>query len=113
MLAPPPPASRLPAVAPARFPMLLAVSLLGLPLAGCRYATEQDCERIIDRIVELELKEQGITDPSLVERRKTETRAKKRDELLGGCVGKRISKSAMTCIDNAEFSKDITEKCLR
>ena len=100
-------------MASARFPWLLAVSLLSLPLAGCRYATEQDCERIIDRIVELELKEQGVSDPTLVERRKTETRTKKRDELLGGCVGKRISQTAMTCIDNAESSKDITEKCLR
>ncbi len=113
MLAPRPLASRLPAVASARFPLFLAVSLIGLPLAGCRYATEQDCERIIDRIVELELKEQGITDATLVEQRKTETRNKKRDELLGGCVGKRISNSAMTCIDNAKSSKDITEKCLR
>ncbi len=92
---------------------LLLLALIALPVTGCRYATEQDCERIIDRIVELELKEQGITDPRLIEQRKTDTRQKKREELLAGCIGKRISESAMTCIDKAESARDITEKCLR
>jgi hypothetical protein len=80
---------------------------------GCRQATEQDCERIIDRIVELELKEQGITDPRLVEKRKASTHQQKREELMTGCIGKRISDSALTCIDNATCARDITEKCLR
>lgn len=97
-------------ISPLKSFLLLAVALSS---TGCRYATEQDCERIIDRIVELELKEQGIKDPKLIEQRKADTRQQKREELLAGCVGKRISDSAMTCIDNAESSRDITEKCLR
>lgn len=92
---------------------LLLLALSALSATGCRYATEQDCERIIDRIVELELKEQGIKDPKLIEQRKADTRQQKREELLAGCVGKRISDSALTCIDKAESSRDITEKCLR
>ena len=85
----------------------------GLFATGCRRATEQDCERIIDRIVELELKDQGIKDPQLIEQRKSETRKKKREELLAGCVGKRISESALACIDKAQTADEITEKCLR
>jgi hypothetical protein len=92
---------------------LLLLPFIALSFPGCHYATEQDCERIIDRIVELELKEQGIKDPQLIEQRKADTRQQKRDELLAGCVGKRISESAMTCIDKAESARDITEKCLR
>ena len=91
----------------------LALPLVASLAAGCWSATEHDCERIIDRIVELELKEQNITNPALVEQRKKETHANKRDELLGGCVGNRIGKSSMSCIENAETSKDITEKCLQ
>ena len=82
-------------------------------LTGCHTATEADCERIIDRIVELELKDQGITNPEVVAQRKQQTRSKKRDDLLQGCVGNRIGKSTMTCIDNAESSKQITEECLQ
>ena len=94
------------------FSLFLAIGTL-LVASGCRRATEQDCQRIIDRIVELELEEQGITDPKLVEERKKATREQKQEELLSGCVGKRISESALTCIDNAKTSKEITEECLR
>ena len=82
-------------------------------LTGCRHATEQDCERILDRIVELELQEQGVTDPALVAKRKEETRAAKRDELIKACVGKRISERALACISEAKRADEITEKCLR
>lgn len=110
MVAPGRGSSTLPRVSPSRFAPLVLISLLAF---GCRYATEKDCEHIIDRIVELELKEQGITNPDLIEQRKAETRRKKRDELITGCVGKRITDAAMTCIDNASSSKDITQRCLR
>lgn len=90
---------------------LLALSLVGT--AGCHRATEADCEQIIDRLVELELKEQGITDPAVVNVRKKETKARKRDELIGSCVGKRISHSAMACIRNAKSAAEVTDECLR
>lgn len=97
----------------ARLTRLLLFVIILAAAAGCRRATEPDCERIIDKIVELELKEQGITDPKLVEERKVATRAHKRAELLEGCVGKRISDSALACIESAQSSKAITEECLR
>lgn len=97
---------------PSFFSLFALIAAL-LLTSGCRRATEQDCERIIDRIVELELAEQGITDPKLVEQRKKETHESKREELLSGCVGKRISESALACIENAKTSKAITEECLR
>ena len=80
---------------------------------GCHRATEEDCEKILDRIVELELHDQGITDPKLVEVRKAETRESKRADLIKGCVGKRISESALTCIRTAKKADEVTEKCLR
>jgi hypothetical protein len=90
-----------------------ALTLLALGTAGCHRATEADCEKILDRIVELELKDQGITDPKLVEIRKAETRASKREALIKSCVGKRISESALACIQNAREATEVTEKCLR
>lgn len=82
-------------------------------LGGCRKATEQDCEKIVDKMIELELKDQGVTDPKTVEVRKTETKAKRRGDLIRSCVGKRVTTSALTCIDTAQHADEITEKCLR
>lgn len=63
-------------------------------------------------MIELELKDQGITDPKTIEVRKAETKAKRRDDLIRSCVGKRVSNSALKCIDSAQHADDITEKCL-
>ncbi len=93
--------------------MFASFAVCILALSACHQASEQDCERIIDKIVELELKEQGVSNPKWVQERKAATRASKRKELLSGCVGKRVSMSAMQCIENAETSEEITEKCLR
>ncbi|MCU0693727.1 MAG: hypothetical protein MUF54_20245 [Polyangiaceae bacterium] len=92
---------------------LLAIAVSAAACTGCRRATEHDCERMLDRIVELELQEQGITDAALVAKRKQETRAAKRDELVKACVGKRVSDGALQCIADAQRADDVTEKCLR
>lgn len=97
-----------------RIGLLLPLALLsGLASAGCRRASEADCERIVDRIVELQLREQGITDPETIAKRKDETKSKKRQELLGGCVGKRISDASLKCIDGAKTSAEIIDVCLK
>lgn len=93
--------------------LLLPLTLSLVASAGCRRATEADCEKIVDRIVELQLREQGVTDPDVIARRKDETKAKKRQELLGGCVGRRISNSSLECIQGAKTSAEIIDVCLR
>jgi hypothetical protein len=90
---------------------LLVLSAFGL--SSCHKATEADCEQILDRIVELELKDQGITDPELVKRRTEETKTRKREQLIKTCVGKRVSQSNMECIRKAQNAAEITDKCLR
>jgi len=97
----------------ARFAAALVVALGVGGLASCHRATEADCEQILDRIVELELKDQGVTDPELVKRRTEETKSRKRDQLVRSCVGKRVSQSNMECIRKAQSSAEITDKCLR
>lgn len=92
--------------------LVVLVLALGL-LAGCHRATEQDCEKILDKIVELELKDQGIVDDRTVGSRKADARAKKHDDLMKNCVGKRLPQSALACIDQAKTADEITEQCLR
>ncbi len=82
--------------------------------AACRSsrATTQECTEIMDRIVDLELREMGYQDPVLA--------ARKRDELhvllapeLERCRGRRLPAGALACVRRAATSEDITHRCLR
>jgi hypothetical protein len=89
---------------------------LGLPLvavvAGCgRKATREDCEAVVDKNVELQLKALGVGDPAVVGKRREEMRAAMRDD-IDKCVGKRVTDGMMTCVKSAETAETI-DKCLR
>jgi hypothetical protein len=81
-------------------------------LGGCgRKATREDCETVVDRNVELQLKALGVTDPALVAKRREDMRASMRDD-IDKCVGKRVTDAMMTCVKTAETAEKI-DKCLR
>lgn len=89
--------------------------LLGaLLLAGCGHpATTAECEIIMDRVIELKLKTQNVTDPVKVAERKAETKEKLRTDLMQKCVGRKITDAAIACIKTAQSEEDIEKKCLR
>lgn len=90
---------------------LFGASVL-LCLAGCgRKATRADCEAVVDKNVEVKLKADGLTDPSLVAKRKEELRESLKDD-IDKCVGKRVTDGMMACVKNAETAEQI-DKCLR
>lgn len=81
-------------------------------VAGCgRKATRADCEAVVDKNVEVKLKADGVTDPSLVSKRKEELRAELKDD-IDKCVGKRITDGMLSCVEGAETPEQI-DKCLR
>lgn len=89
---------------------LLALVLL----TGCGHpASEAECEIIMDRVIELKLKTQNVTDPAKVEVRKAETKEKLRGELMQKCVGRKVTDAAIACIKTAQSEEDIEKKCLR
>jgi len=91
--------------------LLLLVLLLP---AGCRRAplSAEDCRRILDRIVDLELAERGFRDPALAERRKNELRALFSPD-LAACVGRRVRPDALACVARATSAEDLSHHCLR
>ena len=96
------------------FWLILGFGGLGaLPvLVGCgRKATREDCEVVVDKNVELQLKALGVTDPAIVGKRRDEMRAAMKDD-IDKCVGKRVTDGMMTCVRNAETADKI-DKCLR
>ncbi len=95
-----------------RAPHVFALALVLAGTAGCgRHATKADCELIIDRMVEVKLKAKNITDPDAISKMQADLR-KDADTDLQGCVGRRITDSAMACIKTAD-SQDAIIKCLR
>lgn len=88
--------------------VLVLVSLL----TGCgRKATRTDCEAVVDRNVELQLKALGVTDDAIIAKRRTEMRASMSDD-IDKCIGKRVTDGMMTCVKNAPSAEQI-DKCLR
>ena len=89
-----------------------SIVFLALAALSCgRRATQSDCDKILDRMVVVKLKERNITDPPSVQKMQAELR-KDAETDLPGCVGKRITDSAMACIEKAETQEAII-KCLR
>ena len=83
-------------------------------LSGCRgqRATRADCERIVDRIVALELLEQGFHDPVLQARTEEHMRQELRSE-IDRCTGLPMRPDALQCAERARSAEDIVHRCLR
>ena len=95
-----------------RIACALLFTLSGSLLLGCgRKATREDCEIVVDRNVELQLKALGVIDPIVVGKRRDEMRASMKDD-IDKCVGKRVTDSMMACVKTAETA-DRVDKCLR
>ena len=92
--------------------LLLALCLAAPGLAGCgRPATVEECNAIIAKSAELELRAQNVTDPATIAKRIEAVKATRGEELLKHCVGKRITDRALACVGRAESSKEV-DACL-
>ncbi len=79
-------------------------------LAACgRPATEADCNKVVEKNVEVQLKKMNITDPAAIESEKTRIRASLNDTIKG-CVGRKVSDGMMACVDNAKTVEEL-DKC--
>lgn len=91
---------------------LLPLAALVTLAIGCgRPATREECQAILDKSAELKLKEQKVSDPEQVEHRKKQLMDAKGDELIGRCVGMRITEGALRCVERAD-SPAAVDRCL-
>src|SRR4051812_41888288 len=84
------PMSRSQVGGPAPFALFALAAALVPWAAGCGHpASEAECEVIMERIVELELKAQKVTDPAEIAKRRSESLGlagdRGRAEVLQGC----------------------------
>lgn len=90
----------------------LATLLLALLPSACgKPATSEDCERIVTRITELELAAAEIDQPQQVQQQVNSTRELFSEAAQRECVGRRISASALECVEKATTAKQIVEEC--
>jgi len=79
---------------------------------GCgRRATEADCQLIVNKSVELEMKEMSRVDAPAVEQREREVRAQLSDEIKA-CEGRHVTERTLSCVRSASTTREL-ESCLR
>ena len=98
---------------PVRAPRLLAsVAALVVTALGCGHkANDADCQFILDRNVEVQMKAMHITDPVAIDKRKQEIQSELKSQLQG-CIGKRITDGMLACVARAQTAEAIDE-CMR
>jgi hypothetical protein len=92
--------------------LLFGVLLIALPSCSRESATTELCAEVLDRIVEVELAEQGFRDQALVERKKRELQ-RRFDAEVQRCVGRPVPAQALACVRNAASAEEISHRCLR
>jgi len=95
-----------------RASVVLVTIPLFFSLAACgRKATEADCNLIIDRNVEVQMKAMHIDDTPTITKKQDELRIQMKDDLKD-CEGRRVTDKMMSCVRSAQTGDEITE-CLR
>jgi hypothetical protein len=81
-------------------------------LTGCgRRATRADCQLIVDRGVELQMRGMSLTDGDAVRKREEQVRASLQAE-IESCEGRRVTERMMSCVRSAPSTLEL-DKCLR
>jgi hypothetical protein len=92
-----------------------SVALAGLAtLGGCHRHTARaaDCRAILDRLVALELLEQGFRDPALLPRWQEEL-ARRFDDDLHRCRAIRVGDDLQVCLRGARNPEEIAHQCVK
>ena len=96
------------------FMAISAALLLTLSLSACQRqegATLSDCERLFERLVELELREMGYNDPTLAERWRLTLKGRYQEHIKG-CVGRPLAPHALRCAQEATLAEQVSHECL-
>jgi hypothetical protein len=81
-------------------------------LCACgRRATPADCQFIVDRSVELQLKELDLRDAAAIAERERQVRAELDDDIKS-CESRRVTEKTMACVRSASSTQEL-ERCLR
>ena len=95
--------------------LLSLTALVGLgAISGCHRhtASAADCRAILDRLVALELEEQGFHDPALVPRWQGEL-ARRLDDDLHRCRAVRVRDDLESCLRTTRNPEEVVHQCVK
>jgi hypothetical protein len=92
----------------ARYVVPLLLLLSSVSACG-RPATQKECDEIVVRVTELELKARGVAGGDGQEVKDTKDALQK--TTLRDCVGRRISDKAMACVRTAQTAQQLVNEC--
>ncbi len=92
-------------------PTWSAVCAIAFGLACGRPATSEECELIVERVAELELKGAAVTDARVVQEQVAAAKSAFQEQAQRQCVGRRIPSGAMDCVRQAKTAREIVEEC--
>ncbi len=86
---------------------------LSATLAGCGHpATQEECDQLLVKTAEIELRGQNVTDPGTIAERTAAARATPKGIAFSGqCLGKRITAGALECVRKATTAEQF-DHCL-
>jgi hypothetical protein len=86
---------------------------LSAPLAAAcgRRATEGDCQLIVNKSVELQMREMSRADSPSIEKREREVRAQLGEEIKS-CEGRHVTERTLSCVRAASSPQGL-DACLR
>lgn len=90
---------------------VLALILSVLAIACGRRATPADCQLIVNRSVELQMKEMSESDPKTIAKRSAEVRAELDDEIKSCERERHVTERTMGCVQSATTTVEL-DKCL-
>jgi hypothetical protein len=89
----------------------LVASAVAAAAACGRRATLDDCRLIVDRSVELQMRQMSLIDPSAIRKREDDVRAALQSELTS-CEGRRVTDRTISCVQRANTLLEL-DQCLR
>lgn len=91
---------------------IAVAALLADTMTGCgRHATEGDCQLVVDKSVELELRATNQTSADAIQKREEQVRGELQDEIKS-CEGRRVTDRTMACVQAATTTEEL-DACLR
>jgi hypothetical protein len=94
---------------------VVALSPISYPAAagaGCGHrATQADCQLIVDKAVELQLKEMDEHDAPAIQKREQQVRAELGGE-IEACEGRHVTERTLSCVRAATTTQGL-DTCLR
>jgi hypothetical protein len=89
----------------------LALGVVSITLGCGRKATAADCQLIVDKSVELQMKADSETDPAAIKEREKRIRGALEDEIKA-CETRRVTEKTMACVQAAASTQEL-QQCLR